>query len=302
MIRTACVTEEQIGRVDRVVMGLTKLSNRVGRALFDHQCITVNGSECTDAGLRVNVGDTVEVRFDPARGYREKKKSLTDRTYSILFEDAHLIVVNKAAHVLTVATEHGERNTLVSRVSEYLRHTGRQREALVVHRLDRGVSGVLVLAKSTAIHRSLKEQFKERKPDRKYVAIVAGVVQPETGTIRSYLETGENLDQFSTRDPSKGQYAVTHYVVQKTLRDMTVVEVQLETGRRNQIRVHFADMGHPVLGDPRYGGKGSRHRRWVVDRMALHAVSLGLVHPATLESMTFDAEIPVCMRQIMGTL
>ena len=234
------------------------------------------------------------------RATGKRRKKWTDRTFSIVYEDQHIIVVNKSANVLTVATDHGERNTLVSRISHYLKHSSHQREAFVAHRLDRGVSGLLVFAKSPAILRQLQEQFKQRKPERLYIAIVAGILKPSTGTFRSYLETGDNLDQFSTRNESKGQLAITHYRVLKELRDTTVVEVQLETGRRNQIRVHFADHGHPVLGDGRYRRKEAMHDRWPTKRIALHAISLGFEHPVTGERLLFESELPKSMKRFIG--
>ena len=299
--KTALVTDQLSGRADHVVHTLTSLSHSKSRGLFDHGCVTVNGQPCVDAGMRVQSGDRVDVCYDPQQGYREMKRTWTDRTFSIVYEDHHIIVVNKSANVLTVATDHGvENNTLVDRVSHYLRHTSGRRDALVVHRLDRGVSGLLVFAKSRAILKNLQEQFKQRKPERLYVAIVAGIVKPAAGTFRSYLETADNLDQFSTRDESQGRLAITHYRVLKELPDMTVVEVRLETGRRNQIRVHFADHGHPVLGDPRYGRNLAMHDRWPMNRIALHAVSLGFEHPATGERLLFESELPTSMQRIIG--
>ena len=299
--KTAEVTDEQAGRVDRVVRAVCGLPHRKLRGLFDHGCVTVNGEPCEDGGRRVEPGDRVEVCYDPQQGYPEKKRAWADQAFSIVFEDPHLIVVNKAANVLTVATERGgDENTLVDRVSYYLKHTSRRREALVVHRLDRGVSGLLVFAKSRTVLEQLKEQFKARKPERRYVAIVAGILKRSSGTFRSYLEMRKNLDQYSTRDEAKGQLAITHYRVLKALADTTVVEVRLETGRRNQIRVHFADAGHPVLGDPRYRPQDAAHERWPASRIALHALSLGFEHPATGKPLLFESEWPSTMQQFIG--
>jgi 23S rRNA pseudouridine1911/1915/1917 synthase len=298
--KTAYVSDNLPGRADRVVQSLTSLSHRKIRGLFDHGCVFVNGQTCMHAGMRVNLGDQVDVCYDPQQGYRERKKKWTDRTFSIVFEDQHIVVVNKSANVLTVATEHGERNTLASRVSHYLKHSGHKREAFVVHRLDRGVSGLLVFAKSPAILRLLQEQFKQRKPERLYIAIVAGSVKPSAGTFRSYMQTGKNLDQSSTPDDRQGKLAITHYRVQKEVRDTTIVEVRLETGRRNQIRVHFAEHGHPVLGDPRYGRQKAMHDRWPKNRIALHAVSLGLEHPVTGEWLLFECQAPNSMKRFIG--
>jgi 23S rRNA pseudouridine1911/1915/1917 synthase len=297
---TAEVTEDQTGRIGAVVQGLTTLSHSKMRGLFDHGCVTLNGKPCDESGKPVRVGDRIEVRYDPRQGYPEHKKKWTDRTFQVVFEDEHLVVVNKSANVLTVATDHGERNTLELRVTHYLKRTGHKRKAFVVHRLDRGVSGLLVFAKSPKIFAALQEQFKQRKPERVYVAIVAGHPYPAEGTFRSYLKTGDNLDQYSTRQTGEGELAITHYEVRKTLPDSSVVEVRLETGRRNQIRVHFADHGHPVLGDPRYNRKLARHERWPKTRIALHATTLGFIHPQTKQHVEFHAPLPNVMTRFIG--
>lgn len=297
---TALVADDQAGRVGAVVQQLTKLSHSKMRGLFDHDCVTLNGKPCSENGKLIRPGDRVEVRYDPQQGYPEKKKKWTDRTFQIVYEDEHLLVVNKSANVLTVATDHGEFNTLENRVTHYLRSTGHKRKAFVVHRLDRGVSGLLVFAKTPKILFALQEQFKDRKPERVYLAIVAGHLKPVKGTFRSYLVTGDNLDQYSTREEGKGELAITHYEVQRQLADTTLVEVRLETGRRNQIRVHFADHGYPVLGDPRYNRKLARHERWPKSRLALHATSLGFIHPATLKPIQFHAELPNLMLRFIG--
>jgi 23S rRNA pseudouridine1911/1915/1917 synthase len=298
--RTAHVTREQAGRVDSIVKLLTNLSHSKLRGLFDHGCVTVNGQPCGDTSLRVGPGDQVEVRYDPEQGFPKAARKWSDRSFSIVYEDQHIIVVNKSAHVLTVATDRNERNTLVSRVSHYLQQTSRQRQALVAHRLDLGVSGLLVLAKSPTVLTKLRDQFHQRKPERLYIAIVANIVQPPTGTFRSYLQTADNLDRYSTQEEGEGQLAITHYRVQKELADTTVVEVRLETGRRNQIRVHFAEAGHPVLGDPRYRRQEALHKRWAQNRIALHALSLGLEHPVTGKRMQFQSELPDCMQRFIG--
>jgi 23S rRNA pseudouridine1911/1915/1917 synthase len=290
------VTPEQAGRVDAVVKRLTGLPHSRLRGLFDMGAVTVNEQPCGETSRRVVEGDVVTVNYDPRQGPPKAKRQWNDRSFSIVYEDADIIVVNKAAHVLTVATVKRERNTLASRVSHYLQQTSRHREALVAHRLDRGVSGLLVMAKSPAVLEQLRTQFRDRKPDRRYIALVAGHVTPLAGTFRTFLHTTENLDQVSSFDEEEGKLAITHYRVQKLLTDTSVVEVRLETGRRNQIRVHFADAGHAVLGDDRYGNEASRHPRWSPNRLALHAVSLGFDHPRTGKHLKFQSELPPCMQ------
>jgi 23S rRNA pseudouridine1911/1915/1917 synthase len=299
-VQTAHVTDQQAGRVDHVIRALTGLSHSKLRGLLDHGCVTVNGESCAEPGQQVHPGDRVDVRYDPGQGYREKKHARTDPALAIVFEDEHLLVIDKPAKMLTVATDNGEPNTLAAHLTRYLQQTNRRARALVVHRLDQGVSGLLVFAKSSPILQALQDQFKQRKPERVYIAIVDGVLAEPAGSFRSYLATGQNLDRYSTRHADDGQLAITHYQVQKRLNGATVVEVRLETGRRNQIRVHFAEAGHPVLGDARYGPAKAARIEWPPNRLALHAASLAFVHPATGESMRFQSEIPAPMRRLIG--
>lgn len=292
---SAKVEPQQSGRCDLVVQRLTSLSRSRIRGLFDKGCVSVNGRVCVEIGRPVNEGDLVSVEFDPHQGYKPKKKEWDDRTFSLVFEDEDLVVVDKAAGVLTVPTDHGEKNTLVERVSHYISYSRRKRLASLVHRLDREVSGLLVMAKSDAVAAKLIEQFKERKPQRSYVAIVAGLVQKDSDTIRTHLGTRKNLDRFSTHESPDTELAITHYRVTDRLADTTILDVELETGRRNQIRVHLAELGHPVLGDPRYGGDASEHPRWIRQRMALHARTLGFTHPVSGEPMVFESALPAAM-------
>lgn len=294
------VSADQAGRCDLVVREMTSLSRSRVRGLFDHGCVRVNGIPCIDLGHPVADGDVVRIDYDPGQGYKPKKQEWDDRNFSILYEDDDLLVVDKAAGVLTVATDRGEPNTLETRVGVYLSHAGRKRNAFIVHRLDREVSGLLVIAKSYRVAEALIEQFKQHKPERVYVAIVAGKFGNDSGTIRSHLATGKNLDRFSAPESDETELAVTHYKVLQHLRDTTLLEVRLETGRRNQIRVHLAESRHPVLGDPRYGKKFARHPHWSSKRLALHAHTLGFEHPVTKERLTCESKLPVEMERFIA--
>jgi len=220
--------------------------------------------------------------------------------FEIVFEDKHLIVVNKPADLLTVPTVRAETNTLLSKVADYVKHVSKGRGAFTVHRLDRGVSGLLVLGKTQEIVRELKDQFAASKPEREYLAIVAGDVQQPSGTFESLLATDKDLNRFSTEDEEVGQLAITHYRVVSALRDTTLVQVRLETGRRNQIRVHFAEAGHPVLGDPRYRPEQAAHPHWPHKRLALHARLLGFEHPVTGQPLRFEAALPAEMERFLA--
>ena len=294
------VDADNAGRVDFVIRQLSESSHSQVRGMVAHGCVSINGAPCTTIATSVAAGDLVSIRFDPTQRYHEKKKKrLDDRTFTISFEDDHLIVVNKSAGSLTVPTNRKEDNTLVERVSIYLSHSRRKRQAWVIHRLDREVSGLLVFGKHKPIADRLIEQFKQRKPQRVYTAIVAGVMSRDDGTFNSHLGTGKNLDRFVTRPSQTTEAAITHYRVLRRMSDTTLVEVILETGRRNQIRVHFADAGHPVLGDPRYNTKKAMHPRWIRKRIALHAKSLGFKHPVSGKAVTFESPLPSALENFL---
>jgi 23S rRNA pseudouridine1911/1915/1917 synthase len=294
------IDESQVGRADVVVQKATGVSRTQVRGMVDHGCVSINASPCTAIATMVSVGDVMSVRYDPNQKYHEKKKHWDDRTFTVLYEDDCLIVVDKSAGVLTVPTDWNEKNTLVDRVSLYLSHSRKKRIACVVHRLDREVSGLLVMGKSEEIADQLIEQFKQRKPERLYVAIVAGVMQEDSGTFDGHLATGKNLDRFVAKPSRKTEAAITHYRVLRRMTDTTYVEAKLETGKRNQIRVHFADAGHPVLGDPRYKPKEAKHPRWIRQRIALHAKTLAFVHPATGELVKFESPLPAALEKFLG--
>jgi 23S rRNA pseudouridine1911/1915/1917 synthase len=279
-------------RADRLVQEWCGLTRSQVTGLFDHACVRLNGAICPQPGERLKAGDRVELRYDPHQRYHPTNKPRRNLGFEIIFEDRHLLVVNKPAGLLTVPTVRQESNTLLAKVSEYVKHVGKGRGAYTVHRLDRGVSGLLVLGKSQEIVRQIKDQFAASKPEREYVALVAGKVQQRQGTFQTLLATDKDLNRFSTEDEQIGQLAITHYRVVAPLDGATLVQVRLETGRRNQIRVHFAEAGHPVLGDPRYQTELAAHPRWPHERLALHARLLGFEHPITHEALRFEAPLP----------
>jgi len=262
-------TPLELRKADRAAQSLADTSRSETRALFEQGCVLVNGEPCDQPFRRLSPGDVVEVRRDPAHRPRSRGKARAPAGFSILHEDEHLVVVVKPADWLTVPTPRGETDTLG---------------------LDRGVSGVLVLARTAAARDGLRAQLERPEPRREYVALVAGQLEADEGAFESRLATGRNLTRYSTR--SGGEEAVTRWKVERRLSGATLVRVRLETGRRNQIRVHFAEAGHPVLGDPRYAPERARHRAWTARRLALHAATLAFVHPLTGRRLRFEAPLP----------
>ena len=205
----------------------------------------------------------------------------------ILFEDSALVVAEKPANLLTIATAQEKRRTLYALLFERLAAKRPPERLFIVHRLDRDASGILVFAKCESVKRNLQAQFHEHSAGRLYQAVVENRIDRDTYTIQSFLAENAAYHSYSTRDRTKGQWAVTHVSVLKRGAHRTLVDVRLETGRKHQIRVHLAEQGHPIVGDETYGSRTNPIRR-----MALHARKLTFKHPFTGKVMEFLSPPP----------
>ena len=216
----------------------------------------------------------------------KKNDTFKSRYLKIVYEDRWLVVVEKAVGILSMAAGHSSLN--VKRVLDDYFHKTRQKcSAHVVHRLDRDTSGLLVYAKDIETEQILEHNWHDIVYDRRYVALVSGEVEQNEGTIANWLKDNTAYITYSSPVDNGGKYAVTHYRVLRRSADYTLMEYKLETGRKNQIRVHSADMGHPVCGDVKYGNGDDP-----IHRLCLHAYKLCLWHPATNERMEFETPIP----------
>lgn len=285
------VNQAQVGRLDRLIQELTGRSRAEIRGIFDHDCVVHNSAPCHEPGLMVTAGDLVVVRIDPHTRYHSKPKVRTHSDLQILHEDNDLLVVNKPPLLLTVPSARGEQHTLLSVVNYHLRRL--QLHASVIHRLDFGTSGLLVFSKRREATPILQDQFRAHTVEREYAAIVAGTVTEDQGTFTSRLGTTKSLQRYSMEDDDEaGEIAITHYQVIERLKGATYVRARLETGRRNQIRVHFSEVGHPVLGEDRYTPKLAQHHYWRAQRLALDAQVLGFIHPRTRQPLRFESPLP----------
>lgn len=210
---------------------------------------------------------------------------------AILHEDDDVIVVLKSNGLLTVATEREREQTAQAFLNVYLREKGEER-IHVVHRLDRETSGVLLFAKNFPAREKLKEKFAAHDIDRIYVAIIEGTLTPDRGTIESHLAEDRSLRMRSVRNDPDAKLAITHY---RTIESgkYSMLEVTLETGRKNQIRAHLSEAGHPIVGDQLYGSTINP-----LGRLGLHAKLLGFDHPTTGKRMTFTAPLPKVFRDL----
>jgi len=209
------------------------------------------------------------------------------RGLSILYEDRDILVVDKASGLLTVSTAKVKCNTAYYLLTDYVRK-GNQKSrhrVYIVHRLDKDTSGVIVFAKSDAAKRYLQKQW--HGFEKTYCAVVHGTLSEKQGVITSYLAENRAHRMYSVADPKKGKLARTGYKVLRESAKYSLLEIQLLTGRKNQIRVHLSDKGCPVVGDKKYGAKGKDGKR-----LALHAVSMRILHPYSKEQMTFTAQVP----------
>ena len=209
------------------------------------------------------------------------------RGLRIVHEDADIIVIEKSSGLLSMASDTEKSKTAYSILSEYVKRFDPKNLIFIVHRLDKDTSGLMMFAKNKRAQEALQKDWNESIIERSYVAIVEGVVGNTEGTITSWLKENKALVMFSSQTPDDGQKAVTNYKVLKTNKSFTMLEVKLETGRKNQIRVHMKDLGHPVTGDKKYGGKLNP-----IGQMGLHARVLSFKHPGSGKTLRFDTPIP----------
>ena len=275
--------------------------------------IQVNGQSLTAFDHPLKAGDVITVLPKGISIARSVKKDAQDTVTKagvrILFEDENYLVVDKPSGMLTVATNK-EKNTLYSLLNAYIKVNARmqRKEDLIagkepdrstakiwiVHRIDRGTSGVLVFAKNERAKDILQSKWKELVAERKYVAWLEGSLEKDRGMVQSWLiENPKSLKMNSFQNEVKdGQLAITHYKVLERTRHFTQVEFQLETGRKNQIRIHAADLGHPIAGDEKYGAETNP-----VKRLALHAATLVFRNPFSGKTVRCTSPLPECFER-----
>ncbi len=250
-----------------------------------HGRVTLNGMACKQPHAPVTASDKVLFQGGKSKSYPKSRSP-----FRILFEDEHILAVDKPAGILTYG-EKGTGGTSVYReLTDFLRKRKGSRETVfVVHRLDREVSGVLMFSKSESLQQKFKENW--RSVSKRYLALVEGEVKKKEGTIRSYLTEDDHFRVHSTGERESARLAVTRYKVLKVTENYTLLEIEPETGRKNQIRVHLSEMGHPVVGDYRYGADSKVKRR-----VRLHAFLIQFEHPLTGREIRIISREPTDFR------
>jgi 23S rRNA pseudouridine1911/1915/1917 synthase len=268
--------------------------------------VFVNDAEAgqKDIRRRLKIGDQIRVWEDRPGSARRRPTPFTSGPLRILYEDEHLIVLNKPAGLLAVPLERrGEETSIFDQIEDHVRSHGK-RKPLVVHRIDRDTSGVVLFAKDARTHASLKQQFRERSPERVYLAVVYGHPMPESGTWRDYLVwDGKALIQKEThRNDPRAAEAVSQYRIVETFESTSLIEVRLTTGKRNQIRIQARLRGHTLVGEVRYTYGPDELRPISFKRQALHASRLGFLHPVQQKPMHFEAPLPDDMKKLIAEL
>jgi len=253
------------------------------RQWLKHGAIHVNGRSTTRFNHPLEIGDSVSIR--PKE--EVQAQSLLPRAMKIMFEDEALIVVDKPERLLSIASATEREKTAYSFLTDYVRRGDpRSRERVwIVHRLDRDTSGLMVFAKTETAKRILQRNWEET--EKRYLAVVEGNPPDEEGVMSSHLDENGPFKVFSAPPGERTRYAVTRYRVLKRRADTALIELALETGRRNQIRVHLADIDCPIVGDRKYDARTDPARR-----LALHSSSLEFDHPVSGERMRFESPLP----------
>ncbi|MFN8343778.1 MAG: RluA family pseudouridine synthase [Spirosomataceae bacterium] len=257
-----------------------KNRNNIKTLLRDKQ-VLVEGRVVTQYNHQLLPNQKVEISGSKAR----KEKAYPGLT--ILFEDSYLIVIEKQEGLLSIATDNRGETTAYRILSDHVKKQNAGQKIFVVHRLDRDTSGVMVFAKSEKIQKLLQETWGPETKERTYLAVAEGVLVPPAGTVLSYLNESKAMIVYSSQHPGQGQKAITHYETIRVSKQWSLLKVNLETGRKNQIRVHLQDLGHPIAGDKKYGARFNP-----IGRLGLHAWILGFVHPITKEKLRFETKIP----------
>ncbi|MBR4441265.1 MAG: RluA family pseudouridine synthase [Bacteroidales bacterium] len=245
--------------------------------------VIVGGIGTTAFNFAVKKGD--EIRILPKQ--KLTHGGLTNKNIKILYEDNHVVVINKREGLLSVGTNADKENTAYHIINMHVKRSGKGRHIFVVHRLDRKTSGVMMFAKSLSARDAMRQNWNEVVVERSYYAVVEGVLERKHDVIKSYLTEDKMLKVHSSWINNGGQYAVTEYEVMQQNSDYALVKLNLDTGRKNQIRSQMSAIGHPVAGDAKYDAKTDPIRR-----VCLHAATLAFRHPATGKIMKFEVPVP----------
>lgn len=254
------------------------------KRMLTHKQVYIDGAPVTQHNHPLKKGQTIGI----INQKRAKQKTVLRQTnIPVLYEDDAILVIDKPAGMLTIAADDPKADTAYKQLTEYVKVQDRNNRIYIVHRLDRDTSGVMVFAKTPEVKEALQTNWQQSVTDRQYTAVVIGQVAKPQDTITSWLSQNKAMQIYSTPYDNGGKHAVTHYKLIQQNKQYSLLEVDLETGRKNQIRVHMQSIGHPVVGDSKYGGKDN-----ALKRLGLHATTLAFAHPVTQQPLSFTSKVP----------
>jgi len=296
-------------RLDRALAAtVPSLSRERLKVLTKSGALTQGGKAVRDPAIKVKGGERFTLAIPAPEPAHNEPQEIP---LPIVFEDEHLLVVDKPAGLVVHPAAGNRDGTLVNAL---LHHCGGSLSGIggvarpgIVHRIDKDTSGLLVIAKHDKAHEGLARQFADHSIVRRYLAIVSGVPRTAEGSIDAPLaRSPQNRKKIAIVPAGKGKRAVTHWKRLEILNDAALVECRLETGRTHQVRVHMASIGHPLVGDPVYGRGKTAHRKLLnqldFKRQALHAAHLGCIHPVTKGRLSFDSALPSDMQELFTAL
>ena len=249
------------------------------KSILSSKRVSIDGAPITQFDFKLYPGDTIIISNNPI--HKKTRSNLP-----IIYEDDEIIVINKPSGLLSIASDKEKSSTAYRMLSDYVQQKDKHNRIFVVHRLDEDTSGVLMVAKNRDIQTALQDNWNDIVTKRGYYAIVEGQMKEKQGTVKSYLKKNAQNLMYSSKDKN-GQYSITHYKVMKENEKYSLLDVNIDTGRKNQIRVHMGDLGHNVIGDDKYGNPSNP-----LKRLGLHAYCLELKHPLTGKKMKFTAPMP----------
>lgn len=275
------IVNEPASLMDFLMGSMPEKSRTTIKSYLAHKQVMVGSKSVSQFDHPLEPGDMVTISLGG------KKEQETYKGLTILYEDKHIVVISKDSGLLSVATDREKAITAYNIVSYHIKKANPRNRIFVVHRLDKDASGVMVFAKSEEIQEKMQREWQEAVMERTYSVVVEGRVEQKEGTITSYLKENKALVMYSSQDPIDGQLAITRYRLVKQGNAYSLLDVELETGRKNQIRVHMKDLGYPIAGDKKYGALTSP-----LGRLCLHARLLAFIHPVTGTEVRFEASVP----------
>ena len=281
------VTKEAV-LIEFVMEKMYGISRNRAKALITNRVVFVNNAITTHPLTELKAGQVVQIDRS------KRKMSFHSNELDIVYEDPYLLIIDKHPGLLSMSNN-SRQQTVQTVLNRYLEKGGGRNTSHLVHRLDRDTSGLMVYAKDVQTQQSLINGWQQLVTDRRYIALVEGELENSRGRIQSWLTEDKRFITHSSLVDNGGKLAVTHYEVVASSNGYSLVECELETGRKNQIRVHMADLGHPVVGDHKYGSENDPIRR-----LGLHAYMLCFVHPVTGKHMRFETPVPALFEKCLN--